>query len=348
MRKIAGILLLFFIAISLLPVASAIPQPQGVGGVVRLNNVAINGIQVSLININTGETKTTTTQKNEQNQNGFYAATFTVMLNDVIRITVIYNDKLYSNSARVTQYIPTLWLNLYINATSEPPDGGDNHTPPPDEHGNHPPQANFTYLPLHPFVNDTVVFRDNSRDSDNDIISWTWTIDGDAITGKYITYAFTQPGNHIVSLVVLDVNNSMSIKQKTVPVFFRNGTLPVNQTQNLTIHFQIVDKNSNKIHGATVEIYVGTELYMIVHTNKTGMVQTILPPGTYKIKAYYGNMENMETYTFANDETVVFLLSQKNTPVPQSTDYMLFIIIGIICIVSTISILVIGRLKQWI
>jgi hypothetical protein len=60
-------------------------------------------------------------------------------------------------------------------------------------------------------------------------------------------------------------------------------------------------------------------------------------------------MQTMETYTFINDEMVVFLLSQNDTPEPTSSGFdMIYIVIGIICIIGAVSFIIVGRVKGWI
>ena len=169
------------------------------------------------------------------------------------------------------------------------------------------------------------------------------------MTGKIVTYSFTKPGNHVVTLVVLDINNSMSIEQKTLFILPNaNQPIPPVMPSNLTIHFQVIDKWSNKVPGAIVEIYNGSILIATAHTNVTGIVQTVIPAGTYRIRVYYGTMESTDTYTFSNDETVVFLLAQKDTPKPPE-DNTLIIAGGVGGVIAVISIIIIvGRLRGWI
>ena len=64
--------------------------------------------------------------------------------------------------------------------------------------------VNFTFSPLHPLVNKTVMFTDNSTSSD-EIISWHWDFgDGTNDTGKEVVHIYEKAGNYTVTLTVTD------------------------------------------------------------------------------------------------------------------------------------------------
>ncbi len=76
--------------------------------------------------------------------------------------------------------------------------------------------ANFSYLPVPPFINQPVQFTDESN---GNIISWNWQIDNSVIGQQHPQYTFNQDGMHTVKLVVVDANgciDSISISIEVI------------------------------------------------------------------------------------------------------------------------------------
>ncbi|MFO7966122.1 MAG: PKD domain-containing protein, partial [Archaeoglobaceae archaeon] len=84
------------------------------------------------------------------------------------------------------------------------------------------PIANFTYSPLEPKTNETVVFNaSTSYDSDGSIVSFEWDFDEDGVideAGENATYSYSSSGTFTVNLTITDNDEltSSTIKQITV------------------------------------------------------------------------------------------------------------------------------------
>ncbi len=67
------------------------------------------------------------------------------------------------------------------------------------------PTADFLYSPLSPNTGTTVLFTDNSTDSDGFIVSWDWDFDdGNTSTLQNPSHSFASAGTYTVSLTVTD------------------------------------------------------------------------------------------------------------------------------------------------
>ncbi len=349
MKKTTVILIaiLFFFSST----AYSIPQPIGVGGQIKINGVPVNGVEVTIKNLNTGETHTAITKTNQQGKSGFYATVIDCLKGDSIQLSISYNGNLYTKIETVDFSQPTIWINLSIETTSEPPGAGDNN-PSPIPNGNHAPIADFTYTPLTIYPKTVITFRDNSSDLDNDIISWTWTIENNIFTGATITYAFQEPGNHTVTLVVTDKNKTMSIRQKKIYVV-SNGNATETPSENITIFIQVKDDKNTPLSNAIVEIYKDNSLIQTVYTNDEGIASTSLPQGTYTIQAYHSDEYQYLTHTFfSNNENITVFLSGDNNVIiptqPTSSTPNWILLIGVSITLFTIIFLFIGRWRKWI
>ena len=70
---------------------------------------------------------------------------------------------------------------------------------------NKPPQADFTFSPESPTVDEVVQFTDRSSDSDGVIISWEWDFgDGEKSALRNPSHQFAEPGSYTVTLTVTD------------------------------------------------------------------------------------------------------------------------------------------------
>jgi len=113
------------------------------------------------------------------------------------------------------------------------------------------PIACFTYSPLNPVVNETIIFNASlSYDTDGNITAYEWEFgDGANGTGEIVEHTYSSPGNYTVNLTVTDddgAKNSTSeiveVVEKTIfdtgepenpyPSIFgtHNGTIIPNQT----------------------------------------------------------------------------------------------------------------------
>lgn len=129
------------------------PMPIGVGGRITVNNAPVGGITVRVENVNTSESRTTTTSYDTPHTIcGFYTVSLTGSDGDVIKVTVTYGNT-YSNTTIVNMGRVTQFCNLSIVPGETPPDpppGGNGETPeepedPPEEPGE--PDENETEEP---------------------------------------------------------------------------------------------------------------------------------------------------------------------------------------------------------
>jgi len=82
-----------------------------------------------------------------------------------------------------------------------------------------PPQADFSFSPVSPTVQDTVEFTDNSRDPDGKIVSWHWEFgDGTTSTERNPTHRYTRKGIFTVKLTVTDNDGLTDTEEKEIEV----------------------------------------------------------------------------------------------------------------------------------
>ena len=353
MLSIRGVILISIILA--LPVASALFQPVGVIGRVKINGVYQDGVQVTIKNLNTGEEKVVITQE-VNGEHGWYVATLSGDNGHIIQIE--YDG--YTNSTTVDLDRLSQYLNLSITTESgggenpsETPSAPSPSSPPPSPPPPPPPlKANFTYYPENPEAGEEVTFTDTSEGV---ISSRTWTIDGNTFTTKTVNYTFTLPGYYTVSLVVMDAYGNIDICQKTI--FIKSseqssGTNESNISQepqktNITLFILVKDKNNQTIPNAKVEIYQNNTVVQVVYTNETGVAQATLPPGSYKIKAYYGTQTETKRMEFVNDGRVVFLFNPEEMSKPAETFNWIYIVIPIAVIAVALVVFLRWRQKRW-
>jgi len=82
------------------------------------------------------------------------------------------------------------------------------------------PYARFTFIPVNPYVNDTVSFdASTSKPDGGDIVSYEWNFgDGTNGTGMYATKFYTEPGNFTVELTVKDSEGGQDTTWKLITV----------------------------------------------------------------------------------------------------------------------------------
>ncbi|MCK4259368.1 MAG: PKD domain-containing protein [Halanaerobiales bacterium] len=109
---------------------------------------------------------------------------------------------------------------------------------------NSTPLANFNFTPLKPEPNQEVTFdASSSSDSDGNILSYEWDLDGDGLygdaSGVTTSHSFTQVGTFNVRLRVTDDASANATQQKTVTVRDDWPKISLNPTSfnsNLTIN----------------------------------------------------------------------------------------------------------------
>ena len=356
-RSVSLALLTILLTLSL---ADAIMFPAGIAGRVKINGIYQNGIEVTIKNLDTGETKTVTTTKADNGENGWYVVAISAQDGNRIQIICTYNGNTFTNYTTVDLSRTTQYLNLSITTESgggenpsETPSAPSPSSPPPSPPPPPPPlKANFTYYPENPEAGEEVTFTDTSEGV---ISSRTWTIDGNTFTTKTVNYTFTLPGYYTVSLVVMDAYGNIDICQKAI--FIKSseqssGTNESNISQepqktNITLFILIKDKNNQTIPNAKVEIYQNNTVVQVVYTNETGVAQATLPPGSYKIKAYYGTQTETKRMEFVNDGRVVFLFNPEEMSKPAETFNWIYIVIPIAVIAVALVVFLRWRQKRW-
>lgn len=90
----------------------------------------------------------------------------------------------------------------------------------PPSGGNQPPQADFTWSPSNPQVNQTIQFTDRSTDPDGYITSWRWDFGGrGASTAQHPgNISFTTSGNFNICLTVTDNRGASNSTCRTIQV----------------------------------------------------------------------------------------------------------------------------------
>lgn len=69
------------------------------------------------------------------------------------------------------------------------------------------PEANFTFTPENPDVDETVDFDDGSIEGDETIVEWSWDFgDGETSAEQNPTYTYEEEGDYTVELTVTDAN----------------------------------------------------------------------------------------------------------------------------------------------
>ncbi|KAA0002537.1 MAG: PKD domain-containing protein [Thermoplasmata archaeon] len=86
---------------------------------------------------------------------------------------------------------------------------------------NIPPIANFSWQPLYPDANESIIFNANSSyDSDGDIVNYTWQFgDGSTGYGMIVNHSYTAYGEYNVTLVVTDDDGAIATVEKSMVVW---------------------------------------------------------------------------------------------------------------------------------
>lgn len=76
---------------------------------------------------------------------------------------------------------------------------------------NEPPQADFSFSPEEPTVDDLVQFTDRSSDPDGEIVRWKWEFgDGTVSALKNPSHQYAKPGHYFVALTVTDNDGAVA------------------------------------------------------------------------------------------------------------------------------------------
>ncbi|WP_407356085.1 LamG-like jellyroll fold domain-containing protein [Methanolobus sp. WCC5] len=87
------------------------------------------------------------------------------------------------------------------------------------------PSADFIYSPLDPGIYETVVFTDQSSDTDGTIVVWSWDLgDGNTSTAQDPSHQYSAAGTYTVSLTVTDDDGNTDSTSRSVTVVGPQGT----------------------------------------------------------------------------------------------------------------------------
>lgn len=334
---------LFFFTVSVY----AVPMPVGIGGIVKNNDSIFQNCEITIENLDTGETKTKTT-----NNNGLYACALDGQTGDTIKITTICEGNVYSNTCIVDTSKSTQWLNLSFFCSSDdtdtddnPSDGGDTPNPPPASPSI---EIGFTYSPEYPVVNQTIVFSDTSQ---GDIISYGWEIDGKTFDTENLVYSFTEIGNYIVTHTISDNSKTISCSQ-TIPVSKNNSEEPIeshdDEPENISISINVKDNENNTYQDVKIDIYQNNTHITTVYTDINGSASINLPKGDYTFKTE----DETKDLSFNNDGRVTFMYDNSDDggtqpTVNQKTGFPWLYLIAIIAVIGIVLFFV-AYYNRWI
>ncbi len=84
---------------------------------------------------------------------------------------------------------------------------------------NDPPSVSIAYDPTGPVAGETVAFSADASDSDGSVEAYEWTVDGEGVSaGERLNYTFEEPGDHEVTLAVVDDGGARASTTVSVPV----------------------------------------------------------------------------------------------------------------------------------
>ena len=204
MKRILTVIILLIL---LSPLVSPQRQPAGIGGYVYYNGNKVASAHVTVTNLNTNETVSTTT-----NGDGLFATSLYAETGDILKAVATYNNNsgskiIVANLSNVTQ-----WMNITITA------GGGG--------GELPLIADFIYEPHNPETGGDVSFIDKSVGS---ITSYYWQFgDGTTSNEQNPSHVYTKAGWYYVVLTVTDIKNNMQSASK--PILISSISPPPNNT----------------------------------------------------------------------------------------------------------------------
>lgn len=112
---------------------------------------------------------------------------------------------------------------------------------------NQEPNADFTYIPTSPLINETVNFTDASTDIDGFIVSWDWEFgDGTNSTEQNPSHVYNQSGEYLVNLTVTDNENATCTTKRTISVSFTPSTnISWEETTEITLKYNKKNQGRN-------------------------------------------------------------------------------------------------------
>ncbi len=120
----------------------------------------------------------------------------------------------WTNSSETTLNLSNLNPGTYILSITNS-DGCTSSSTPIIINPSNTIQVDFTYLPSNPEAGQTVQFTDNS---DPNVITWEWTIDGNTFLTENTSYTFNEPGTYLVVLEGWDATNCYNLTQQTIQI----------------------------------------------------------------------------------------------------------------------------------
>jgi len=347
-NKLLQLFFVFVLAFSLY-VSAGPSQPIGIGGIITVDAVCLDGITISVTNVDTDETQTKTTENG-----GYYACALSANTGDTIKVLCDYNGTIYENTTIADTSLVTNWINLTITTETEdeePDDEDDNGgwIPSPPNQSNSP-VADFNVSPEQPIIWDIITFTDISTDPNDDIIARTWNIDGHVHTTIIVQCAFLKPGIYSASLLVMDSEGNTDTIEKAVTVY---DATPDNDSDdssgdenntgdtppdNITLTFEVNDQKGKPICNADVFVYdENNSMIAYVVTNESGVVTADVPPGSYKINVSYNGVSYSKDMSFSSNGRVGFTLMISDSMPPAGFNWWLvFIPVLIIIIIGVI------------
>jgi PKD repeat protein len=180
-----------------------------------------------------------------------------------------------------------------------------------------PPIANFTYLPLHPVVNQTVTFNaSNSTDPDGNITKYDWDFGDGNITNtteEIINHSYSLAGDYLVNLTVTDNDGATNSTSQLIIVTLKAPPeitsyapeLPVNDSEGATRTFNItINQTVNvswQINGT--EVQTNEKVTEASYTNTSAVV------GTWNVSAIVNNANgtDMQTWVWTVEPSPCFI-----------------------------------------
>jgi hypothetical protein len=92
-----------------------------------------------------------------------------------------------------------------------------------------PPIASFILSPISALASEEIDFdASESRDVNGEIVSYKWNFgDGHTSTGRLVKHAYSEPGEYIVTLAVVDNDALLTTHSKVIQVEQGQGALPI-------------------------------------------------------------------------------------------------------------------------
>lgn len=190
------------------------------------------------------------------------------------------------------------------------------------------PVANFSHSPENPMVNEEATFNSTSYDEDGSIVSWEWDFDNDdiidATTGN-ATWTYTETGDYVVTLTVIDNDNLNGSKQVVIAVYASptaNFTYtPEKSLFNETVTF---DASASTPNGGTIISYEWDFDYdgITFNVNATGIDanHTYTEFGTYTVMLNVTDSEDLSNN--ASELIKIYALPIANFTYSPSEDVM--------------------------